>query len=353
MNSLIPKSAKKIISIILLLASSSIFANTTSQTNTKKTKNKTEVTKKTIKHQNKKTKEKTVKHKQSKPHRVKVIENNIPQLTNTPAQPTTSNTSYIEETPAIVRQNPTRLNINSYAAAAVDANTGEVLYSKNPDVQLPIASITKLMTAVVMLNANKNPSEYVTITSDDIDTQRNTFSRLKVGLAMQREELLLLALMSSENRAAHALGRTTFSGGTPQFIAMMNKTAKSIGMNNTQYFDPTGLTTENKSTALDLTKMVREAYKYKQIKEYSTTQNADVQLGPRYFHRYVNSDALVRNGNMPILLSKTGFINEAGHCLVIYTMIGNRPIIITLLNSRGTSSRANDAIKIRNYLMSK
>jgi D-alanyl-D-alanine endopeptidase (penicillin-binding protein 7) len=238
----------------------------------------------------------------------------------------------------------------SYSAMALDADSGEVFVSKNPTAKLPIASITKLMTAMVVIDSEANLDEYVTISSADIDTLRNTFSRLKVGMQLRRRDLLLLALMSSENRAAYALGRTAYPGGIRVFIQKMNDKAKSLGMMHTQFYDPTGLTIQNKSTAEDLTKMVQAAFEYDLIKEDTTTKGADVMLGHHYTHHYMNSDALVRVSKFPISLSKTGFINEAGHCLVLFSKIGGKSIVMVFLNSAGKSGRLVDAIVVKNYI---
>ncbi len=252
---------------------------------------------------------------------------------------------YIDETS--VRRQP---RLYSYAAIALNANTGKIIVSKNPNAQLPIASITKLMTAIVVLDSGVDLNDYVTITNADIDTLRNTYSRLKVGMQFKRKDLLLLALMSSENRAAHALGRTTFNGGINAFTKKMNLKAKSLKMNSTQYYDPTGLTNMNTSTALDLSKLIQAAYSYDEIRHDTTTKNADVMFGPRYTHRYINSDALVRANKLQIQLSKTGFINEAGHCLALYSIVDNKPIVMVFLNSAGKSGRLIDAMTIKNYI---
>ncbi len=238
----------------------------------------------------------------------------------------------------------------SYSAYAVDAKSGQVLVTKNPDVQLPIASITKLMTAMVLLDSGADLDEYVTIADDDVDRLRNTYSRLKVGMQLRRRDLLLLALMSSENRASFALARTAYPGGIKEFIRRMNAKAESLGMTHTQFYDPTGLTVQNKSTATDLSKMVKAAFSYDLIREDTTTKGADVMLSPRYVHRYINSDALVRTSKFQIELSKTGFINEAGHCLVLYSIVDNRPIVMVFLNSAGKSGRLVDAIAVKNYV---
>lgn len=238
----------------------------------------------------------------------------------------------------------------SHSALVMDPATGKVFVSKNPDAKLPIASISKLMTAMVVLDSGVDMDDYVTISQADIDLLRNTYSRLKVGMQFRRRDLLLLALMSSENRAAHALARTTFTGGTNTFIAKMNEKARSLGMNNTQFFDPTGLTDENQSTAIDLSRMVQAAYNYDLIRKDTTTRNADVALGPRYVHQYINSDALVRADRFEIALSKTGFINQSGHCLVLYSIVKNHPIVMVFLNSAPKNGRIADALAARNYI---
>lgn len=238
----------------------------------------------------------------------------------------------------------------SYSALALDAKTNKILVSKNPNVKLPIASITKLMTAIVVLDSHVDLDDYVSISSSDVDTLRNTYSRLRIGMQLRRRDLLLLALMSSENRAAHALGRTTFPGGTSAFIKKMNQTAKTLGMVNTVFYDPTGLTNANRSTAEDLSRMVEAAYSYDLIREDTTTKSANVILGSNYTHRYINSDALVRSDTFPIEVSKTGFINEAGHCLVLYSIVSGEPIIMVFLNSNGKGGRLVDAIAVKNYV---
>jgi D-alanyl-D-alanine endopeptidase (penicillin-binding protein 7) len=247
---------------------------------------------------------------------------------------------------------PHQPKLYSYSSVVLNAKTGKILISKNPTVKLPIASLTKLMTAMVLLDSGVNMDDYITISTDDIDTIKNTFSRLKVGLQFRRRELLLLALMSSENRAAHALARTTFKGGINVFINKMNGRAKSLGMQNTQFYDPTGLTNKNQSTAKDLSIMVQEAYNYEQIRKDTTSKEANVMFGPKYIHRYINSDVLVRNGDkIQIELSKTGFINESGHCLALYSIIDGTPIVMVFLNSSGKDGRILDAMTTKNYVL--
>lgn len=250
---------------------------------------------------------------------------------------------------SVIRHQPI---LYSYAALALDANSGEIFISKNPNTRLPIASITKLMTAMVVLDSGADLDGYVTIADADVDHLRNTFSRLKVGMQFRRRDLLLVALMSSENRAAHVLARTAYPGGISVFISKMNAKALSLGMEHTQFLDPTGLTTANQSTASDLSKMVRAAFNYQLIRQDTTTKGSDFALGRRYAHHYINSDALVRAGKLQIGLSKTGFINEAGHCLVLYTFVDNDPIIMVFLNSAGKGGRIMDALTSRRYILS-
>lgn len=237
----------------------------------------------------------------------------------------------------------------SNSAFAIDPKNNKIFIDKNSNRQLPIASITKLMTAMVSLDSKADLDEYVTITDDDVDNLRHTYSRLRVGMSLRRRDLMLLALMSSENRAAHALGRTAYPGGINVFLQKMNQKAKQLGMTNTQFYDPTGLTNKNQATARDLSKMVEAAYEYDLIREYSTTKGADVNLG-HYNHHYLNSDALVRAGKMQIAVSKTGFINEAGHCLVIYSIVDNHPVIMVFLNSVGKNGRLLDALAVKKYV---
>lgn len=254
--------------------------------------------------------------------------------------------------------NPLENNVNtikqprfySYSTISVNANTGEIYTDKNPHVRLPIASISKLMTAMVTLDSGIDLDDKVTISEDDVDHLRHTFSRLRVGTSYKRRDLMLLALMSSENRAAHALARTSYSGGLKVFINKMNVKAKSLGMNNTQFYDPTGLDEMNRSTAMDLSKMVHAAFNYSLIRQDTTTKGSDFNLTRRYTHHYINSDSLVRAGKLNIVISKTGFINEAGHCLVLYVIIGKAPVIMVFLNSSGKNGRILDAIATKNYI---
>lgn len=254
---------------------------------------------------------------------------------------------------------PTRLNYKSirhqphfysYAAIAMDAKTGEILIRKHSNVREPIASISKLMSAMVLLDAKLDMDQYITITSADSDYIKHTPSRLVNGSQLRRRDLLLLSLMSSENKATHALARTAYPGGIPEFLRLMNQKAKAIGMVNTHFNSPTGLTFQNQSTAEDLLHLVSAAIKYNLIRQDTTTKYADVALTHSYVHRYLNSDRLVRYGHIQIELSKTGFINEAGECLVLYIIVNSHPVILVFLDSQFNQGRFIDAKSAEAYL---
>ena len=243
---------------------------------------------------------------------------------------------------------PAKLSLHSSAALVLDQDTGRVLYGKNATNIAPIASITKLMTAMVVLDANLDPEEPIAITEDDVDWLRGSRSRLKPGTVLTRDEMLRLALMASENRAASALGRA-YPGGKAAFIAAMNQKAQVLGMAGTRYADSTGLSSTNVSTAEDLATLVRAAHLYPKIREYSTATNFSVNLGGRTseFH---NTNRLVSNPTWDIGVSKTGFINEAGRCLVMQAAFAGRNVVIVLLDSWGKLSRIGDATRIRHWL---
>jgi D-alanyl-D-alanine endopeptidase (penicillin-binding protein 7) len=232
----------------------------------------------------------------------------------------------------------------------VDAETGEVLYDKNAAAVVPIASITKLMTAIVVLDAGLPLDEPIAITRDDLMNTRSarTFTPLDRGMTLTRDDLLRLALMASENRAAAALGRT-YPGGLEAFVQAMNETAAEFGMNDTRFVEPTGLSSENVSSAADLAKLVIAARDYPLIREYSTTPSADVRLGKRNV-RFVNTNGLVRNSGWEIAISKTGFIRQAGRCLVMQANMSARKVVIVLLDSVGKYTRVGDAMRIRKWL---
>jgi D-alanyl-D-alanine endopeptidase (penicillin-binding protein 7) len=244
------------------------------------------------------------------------------------------------------------LNLRSSSAMVVDQKTGRTLFGKNTDARMPIASITKLMTAMVVLDAQLPLDEKIAISSEDKDALKGTHSRLKVGTTLSRHLALQLALMSSENRAAAALARA-YPGGFPAFVAAMNRKAESLGMSHTHFVDSTGLNSDNASTAQDLVKMVNAAYGYPLIREITTTGSYDVAMrnGPRRME-FRNTNLLVRSKTWEIGLSKTGFINEAGHCLVMQANINNQPMVIVLLDSWGKLSRIGDAQRIKKWMES-
>ena len=238
----------------------------------------------------------------------------------------------------------------SSGVLVLDPATGQTLYSKNADHTTPIASITKLMTAMVVLDAKLNLEDVVQITTEDLDLIKNTKSRLPIGSHFRRDDLLRLALMASDNRAASALGRN-YPGGIVTFVDAMNAKAKQLGLNATHFVDSSGLAPGNVSSPNDLGRLVAEASKYALINEYSTTGAVNVQLpDSKKKLAFVNTNALVRASDWQIGLSKTGYINEAGKCLVMQAMIANQPIVIVLLDSWGRLTRIGDANRIRKWL---
>lgn len=238
--------------------------------------------------------------------------------------------------------------LRSGSALVIDARTNQVLLSKNANEVRPIASLTKLMTAAVTLDAHLPMDTPIEITDADIDTLKWSSSRLRPGVILPREELLRLALMSSENRAAHALART-YPGGITAFIAAMNRKARSLGMDHTHYEDPTGLTPHNESTAHDLALLVKDVRGYPLIRQFSTDPKGTVLAG-RQELQYRNTDHLIFNRGWDILLQKTGYINEAGHCLVLNTVVQGRNVIVVLLDAWGKYSHFGDAERIRNWM---
>lgn len=240
--------------------------------------------------------------------------------------------------------------IKSHAALVVNAQTGQIVYDKNADIVMPIASITKLMTAMVILDARLPADEVITIEKADIDKLKNTSSRLPVGSSYARQELLRLALMSSENRAAAALGRT-YPGGTRAFVHAMNNKAKQIGMSSSHFVDSTGLSSGNVATARDLSKLVAASHNYLTIRKFSTTpQHVVTPLKRRGQLQFVNSNSLVRNQNWEIDVSKTGYLSEAGRCLVLHAKIKGQSVVIVLLNSWGKNTRIGDANRVKKWL---
>lgn len=242
------------------------------------------------------------------------------------------------------------LDLKSSVALVIDQDTREVLFSKNDHAVLPIASLTKLMTGVIVSGAKLPMDEVITVTQDDVDTEKGSRSRLKVGTSLTRGELLHLALMSSENRAAHALGRT-YPGGLPVFVSLMNAKAKLLGMNDTNYVEPTGLSSRNQSSAQDLATLVNAAHSDAVLRELTTSPGYQVAVGSRTL-QYNNTNRLVKNPEWEIGLQKTGYISEAGQCLVMQTKIAGRKLIMVFLDSAGKLSRLGDAERVRRWVES-
>jgi len=244
---------------------------------------------------------------------------------------------------------PDPLKLNSSAAVVVDQDSGEVLVQKNAQYVLPIASLTKLLTGLVVLEAKQPMDEVLTITEDDVDNQRHSRSRLRVGTMLTRQEALRLALMSSENRAAHALGRS-YPGGLERMVAAMNAKALQLGMKNSSFVDPTGLSNANKSTARDVALLVKAAARNPLIAEFSTTPQHLASLGGRSI-QYLNSNRLVRKkgSSWDIALQKTGYIVEAGRCLTMVTEVAGRNLVMVLLDAESNGTRMGDAEKLRRW----
>lgn len=238
------------------------------------------------------------------------------------------------------------LNLKSNAAIVVDQQTQEVLFEKNANIVLPIASITKLMTAMTVLDSQLNLDEVLTINDEDAAIYKN--SRLVKGTELTRREALLLALMSSENRAAYTLGRN-YPGGIDAFMADLNRKAKEIGMVHSRFEDPTGLTSKNVSSPDDLTLMVNAAYQYPLIRDFSVATSFTKVINQRT-QDFISSNRLVRSGNMQIGLQKTGYISEAGRCLVLQAVVEGRSYIMVFLDSAGSQSRFADAVRVKDWL---
>ena len=243
---------------------------------------------------------------------------------------------------------PTHLDVKSTAAIVLDTD-GRMLFAKNIDSVQPIASITKLMTAMVVLDARLDLQEPIAITEEDVDYLKHTRSRLKIGTILTREDLLRLALMASENRAASALGRS-YPGGLPTFVAAMNRKALDIGMQRTRFVDSSGLSSDNVSSAQDLARMVTAAYRYPLIQEYTTLTDYAVRTNEGRMLAFRNSNGLVKDSTWRIDVSKTGYIQEAGRCLVMQARIAAKPVIIVLLDSWGKYTRIGDANRIKRWI---
>jgi len=253
--------------------------------------------------------------------------------------------SSIEAGPSVKTRNP---RLRSAAVIVQDQNTDELLLSKKAEAVMPIASITKLMTAMVLLDSGVNMGMPITVSEADKDTLRYSRSRLPVGTRVSRMQALLIALMASENRAAHALART-YPGGKPAFVRAMNRKARSLGLAETSFEDPSGLSEGNVSSAVDLCRLVNAAYKYPLIRSFSTQKEFVLNNGRRQL-RFVNTNALVRNASWDIGLSKTGYILESGRCLVMQASMTHRSVVIVLLNAAGDNTRLNDVLSIKRWL---
>jgi D-alanyl-D-alanine endopeptidase (penicillin-binding protein 7) len=242
------------------------------------------------------------------------------------------------------------LDLKSSVALVIDQDTHQVLFRKNDSAVLPIASLTKLMTGLIVSEARLPMDEAITITQDDVDTEKGSRSRLKVGATLTRGELMHLSLMSSENRAAHALGRT-YPGGMSAFVDAMNNRARLLGMHDTRYVEPTGLSSRNQSSAQDLARLVSAAASDAMLREFSTSPGHLVEVGNKTL-KYNNTNRLVANPEWEIGLQKTGYISEAGQCLVMQAKVAGRKLIMVFLDSAGKLSRIGDAERVRRWVES-
>ena len=243
------------------------------------------------------------------------------------------------------------LDLKSSVALVMDQDTHEVLISKNDSAVLPIASLTKLMTGLVITEARLPMNEMIVISQDDVDTEKGSRSRLKVGAELSRGELMHLALMSSENRAAHALGRT-YPGGLAAFVQLMNAKAQALGMKDTRYVEPTGLSSKNQSSAKDLATLVAAAYMEPQLRELTTSPGHAVEVASRTL-QFNNTNRLVHNPSWDIGIQKTGYISEAGQCLVMQAKVAGRKLIMVFLDSSGKYTRLADAERVRRWVESR
>ena len=246
---------------------------------------------------------------------------------------------------------PDPLALSSNVALVMDQTTNEVLFEKNANIPLPIASITKLMTSLVVVEAGQDLDELLTVTEEDLDREKFTHSRLKVGAQLTRANMLHIALMSSENRAAAALGRN-YPGGIRAFVAAMNARARELGMDSSQFSDSTGLNSSNVSSARDLAKLVVAAYQHSLIRQYSTDSRYAVDPGGRMLE-YRNSNGLIESSDWEIGLQKTGYISEAGRCLVMQVHVSGQPFVMIFLDSKSKQARLADASRIRKWLESR
>lgn len=243
-----------------------------------------------------------------------------------------------------------KLKLASANALVLDANAAEPIYAKGADMVTPIASVTKLMTAMVVLDANQDLDELISVDIGDVDFLKGSHSRLRLGAELPRREMLRLALMASENRAASSLARH-YPGGSEACVEAMNQKAQSLGMTRSRFVDATGLDSDNVSTASDLALMVKAAASYELIRAATTTASHYVEVQPLgTVLGFNNTNSLVRAGQWDIQVSKTGFIREAGKCLVMLANIASRPVVIVLLDSYGRLTRVADAVRVKYWL---
>lgn len=251
---------------------------------------------------------------------------------------------------AALQRDPAQLHLASGSALLVDLQTNKVIYQSKADQVLPIASVSKLMTAIVVLDAKQSMSEELTVDISQTKEMKGVFSRVKLGSTLNRHDMLLIALMSSENRAAATLAHH-YPGGYGAFIAAMNAKARSLGMDHTHYVEPTGLSTQNVSTARDLSKLLIAARRYPLLSELSTTREKTVAFHkPNYTLGFHNTDHLLNKSNWDIKLTKTGFTNQAGHCLVLVTSMAGRPVAMVILDAFGKYTHFADATRLRAWM---
>ena len=254
-----------------------------------------------------------------------------------------------QEAPLTVRD-PAQLHLASGSVMLLDLKTDKVLYSRNPDLVAPIASVTKLMTAMVVLDAKQPMDEIITVTIRDNPDMKGVYSRVRVGSQVNRHDMMLMTLMSSENRAATALAES-YPGGYSAFIKAMNAKARALGMTSTRYVEPTGLSLHNVSSAHDLVLLLKEARKYPMLSQLSTTPEKTITFAkPRYSLGFRNTNSLVRKPGWSIQVTKTGFTDEAGHCLVMLTHMNGRPVAMVLLDAFGKYTHVADATRMRRWL---
>lgn len=253
---------------------------------------------------------------------------------------------------AMAAPNPAKLQLKSGSALVMDVNTGKTLYQKNPTQVRPIASLTKLMTALVVLDAKQNLNQTLTVDQNDRDNLKHTYSRVRFGTQVSRRDALHLALMSSENRMASALARH-YPGGRTAFVRAMNNKARQLGMRNTRYYDSTGLSTRNVSTAQDLARLISAAYRQPLIRQFTQNDSMEMRFSnPSYSLMFNNTNPLVKNPDWDVRLSKTGYTDEAGRCLLMRAKPDRQELAIVLLNSVGKRTPVGDANRIRKWLKS-